>query len=315
MVVSAARSRLVRRLLLALAAVLVGLLGAELGLRAAGIGDPFSGEDLVVRWEPTTPFRRDPDPRIGFTLDPGYRGEKVYRSAAGGTLVHRAEVSVSSDGFRGRGLVGRDPTATDATVILGVGDSLTFGVGVADEETYLAELERQLQTRGAVRVLNAGVPAWNLSQEVRWIEERTAGIAPDVILLGFYVNDLEVANTYLTGEFDQLQSLQLDAPPWAALEGGVRARSHLVNLAARWRERRRLAQRHLETYSDLRKLLRDRFADERAPRLLTGYYGRLADHCAANDARCVVVLFPLLDTVHEDPLADVLDVARRAAWD
>ena len=45
------------------------------------------------------------------------------------------------------------------------------------------------------------------------------------------------------------------------------------------------------------------------------YFDRLADYCESSGTRGVVVLFPLMDTVHQDPLADVLDVARLAAMD
>ncbi len=299
---------------LALGAGAVGLLAAEAILRFAGLGSPLDGHDVVFHWEPTTPYRADPDDEIGFTLEPGYRGEMVYRRSVDGEVVHHAPVSISADGFRGRGLVG-DPAPADATVVLGVGDSLTFGEGVGDDETYLSELERQLDAQGDVRVLNAGVPSWNLAQEVRWIETHAHELEPDLLLVGFYVNDLEVPTPFLGGEFEQLRSLHMDAPSWAGWETGLRSHSRLANLLGRWVERKDLARIHLEGHADYLDLLRSRFAEERGPRLLRESFGRLARHCNAAGSRCVVLLFPLMDTVHDDPLADVLDVARRAALD
>ena len=290
----------------------VAVLVAELSLRTSGVADPAAAEDLACSWVPGVPVVRDVDREISFTLAPGFDGEKVYRRKADGGVVHRAPVSISADGFRNTGAA-PGVSGADARVILGVGDSVTFGEGVADGETYLAALERRLADRGPVRVLNGGVPSWNMAQEIRWIETRSAAHAPDVLILGFYVNDLEEPAPFQRGEFESLRELELSPPPDAIHEGGWRARSHLVNLVARWLDHRRAAELLLDGYADERALLRARFAEERSPRLLREGFARLASHCDATGTRCVVLLFPLMHTVHGDPLADVLGLAENAA--
>ncbi|MSQ03498.1 MAG: hypothetical protein EXR71_16675 [Myxococcales bacterium] len=58
--------------------------------------------------------------------------------------------------------------------IVAIGDSTTFGWGVADNETWPARLQAELTRRGQkVEVLNAGVPAQALEGMVAWL--RTVG--------------------------------------------------------------------------------------------------------------------------------------------
>jgi hypothetical protein len=80
------------------------------------------------------------------------------------------------------------PGGADAPVVGATGDSFTFGVGVADGETYLS----LLAPKAGVRFVNLGVPGSALPQQLDLIERRHAAIgAPRVYLFGFYTgNDL-----------------------------------------------------------------------------------------------------------------------------
>lgn len=67
----------------------------------------------------------------------------------------------------------------DGPRILCLGDSVTFGWGVADEETYPALLQDLLR----VEVVNAGVPAMKPSSIAKWAQQHAAALDPDLVLL------------------------------------------------------------------------------------------------------------------------------------
>lgn len=71
--------------------------------------------------------------------------------------------------------------------ILVLGDSFTFGMGVNNNETYPYYLEQLLNNS---EVLNAGVIAYGTAQEELHLEKLLAEINPDLVILGFYINDI-----------------------------------------------------------------------------------------------------------------------------
>ena len=76
----------------------------------------------------------------------------------------------------------------------GLGDSFTYGAGVAADETYLARLERALGSRegraGSIEVVRAGVPRYFTRAERLLFEHDGEGWDPDLVLLGFVPNDV-----------------------------------------------------------------------------------------------------------------------------
>ncbi len=78
------------------------------------------------------------------------------------------------------------------TRILCIGDSVTFGIGVNAGQAFPAQLEAFLSEAHPERrwqVLNAGQPGWGTSQELLWLEKEGFALKPDLILLGFTLND------------------------------------------------------------------------------------------------------------------------------
>ncbi len=77
--------------------------------------------------------------------------------------------------------------------MVGLGDSHMFGWGVAQDETYLAVLERLLNeaSRSEPRweVLNFAAPGYNTGMEVATLEHRALAFDPDVIVVHFTGND------------------------------------------------------------------------------------------------------------------------------
>lgn len=98
-----------------------------------------------------------------------------------------ARVRTDEHGFR------RGSARATGRLVLSLGDSTTFGWGVADEETYSAQLEERLAARNASseswRVVNAGVPGYS-SYQVRLVAERLIPeLRPDVVVVCVGNND------------------------------------------------------------------------------------------------------------------------------
>jgi lysophospholipase L1-like esterase len=77
--------------------------------------------------------------------------------------------------------------------ILVLGDSVTFGHGALSETTYPFLLEQELKRwRPDVnwQVWNLGVPGYATSQELSYLREVGPHYRPDLVVVGFYANDL-----------------------------------------------------------------------------------------------------------------------------
>ena len=82
------------------------------------------------------------------------------------------------------------PAAAYAGTIVAVGDSLTAGLGVLEEQAYPAQLERRLQADGhRYRVVNAGVSGETSSGTLSRIEWVLASLTPDIVILETGAND------------------------------------------------------------------------------------------------------------------------------
>jgi lysophospholipase L1-like esterase len=101
------------------------------------------------------------------------------------TKVGRKPVRVNSHGTRGPEFSATKPPGTIR--ILSLGDSRTFGWGLAEEETYSSRLERLLQAhvgdRARIEVINAGVNAWSYPQMLVYFRERGLAFSPDLVVL------------------------------------------------------------------------------------------------------------------------------------
>ena len=78
--------------------------------------------------------------------------------------------------------------------ILGLGDSLMFGQGVSDEETYANKIEQQLPQilHRSVEFMNLAVPGYNTAIEAGVLQHRGMRYHPDVIVLHWCGNDFAV---------------------------------------------------------------------------------------------------------------------------
>src|SRR5690606_23089577 len=86
-------------------------------------------------------------------------------------------------GLRGPGVADPKPSGTLRVVVLG--DSVTLGWGVEEEETFCVRVAGALASRrgGAVEVVNAGVVGYDTVQEERWFAAHGLSLEPDLVLL------------------------------------------------------------------------------------------------------------------------------------
>lgn len=99
--------------------------------------------------------------------------------------------TITEDGYRANGRDGQDLTAAGPKVFI-YGGSTAMGIGVADEETIAAQVEKALRAAGRadVQVFNFGVVSYFSTQERIALERHlTAGVKPDVAVFVDGLND------------------------------------------------------------------------------------------------------------------------------
>jgi lysophospholipase L1-like esterase len=169
-------SQVARKLVSPVALVLASLAASavllELCLRALGL-EPMEGLS-----EGRGAMLRESDhPLRMFELVPNSRG-----------VAWRTRVEINSYGMRDRE---RPRERTGAPRVLVLGDSVTFGSGVAPRDRFTDQLEPLLAERlgESVEVLNFGVGGYDTLQEIATLEHLGLDFAPDLVVLAYCLND------------------------------------------------------------------------------------------------------------------------------
>lgn len=79
--------------------------------------------------------------------------------------------------------------------IAGIGDSVMFGWGVEQSDTYLKVLQRNLNAKDHTKsyeTLNFGIPGYNTAMEVDTYEHVVRKFNPDLLIMHFVDNDLSI---------------------------------------------------------------------------------------------------------------------------
>jgi lysophospholipase L1-like esterase len=166
---------------LAVLALVVTLGVAELAIRLLGasMGTHYINRQTVAR---------SSDPSLLFGLRP--------HAVAAAEVEYR----INGHAMRDRKLPLAKPSGSLRVAV--VGDSVAFGYWVAVEDAFPAQLEAMLRGargRPGVDVLNFGVPGYNLSQELVWLETQALRFEPDLVVLAFCLNDLQSVFSYEYG--------------------------------------------------------------------------------------------------------------------
>jgi lysophospholipase L1-like esterase len=128
-------------------------------------------------------WQRDPD---ALASQPGLFRPGTHRVAYPPELAYG--VTIDALGLRGTDAPALEP-APGRTRVLCLGDSVTFGFHVEDDQTYPARLQARLGP--AVEVLNAGCGHLTIADERRWFAEKLAALRPKVVVLQFCGNDVD----------------------------------------------------------------------------------------------------------------------------
>ena len=157
-----------------LAALGIGLafafVAAEITLRVSGVA--------VLHLNPLSGFH-DSDPRLGWAGAPSYAGR--FRQPDFDVLVQHDDEGFRrpAEPFRG---------AADAPQVVFLGDSFTWGWGVASGETFVDRVQAALGD--ATHVRNRGVNGYGTTQQLVLLRERVLQLRPRAITLMFCENDV-----------------------------------------------------------------------------------------------------------------------------
>jgi lysophospholipase L1-like esterase len=182
-------------LVLAAVSICATLLALELGLRAAAfLGAERAHRDLE-------------NVRRGASIAGGEaRLGQIIRLSANPRLVYelipeldvsflQAPLRTNAQGWRGPS---RSPSKPERTLrLVGLGDSVMFGWGVAYEDCYLAQLEQRLNRDApgvSWQALDTAVPGYNTVMEIETLKTKGLQYQPDLVLLNFVGNDLGLPN-------------------------------------------------------------------------------------------------------------------------
>ena len=163
-----------RGVVLGAVACVVGLFMAEVAARVV---------QAPMLYYKSPQVRYQPHAVRSFTLRPCQ--SRVYSVSA--------TVDIDCQGFRANG---PGENRGGSPVILALGDSFTFGLGVENHETWPARLETRLREGGcpAARVFNAGTISYGVFQEYDLLLDHVARTKPTVVIHGLYWNDYQSAH-------------------------------------------------------------------------------------------------------------------------
>lgn len=145
--------------------VIVTLLVLETGVRVLGLSDARPTPPLI--------YQTSTNSKISYELKPSI-ALKAFREI----------VTTNELGFRSPSIVDGKP------LVAVLGDSMTFGYGLKDDETLPRKIEEKME--GSLQLLNAAVPGYTIGQEVATYEEKLAKLNPAALIVVFYWNDLEL---------------------------------------------------------------------------------------------------------------------------
>jgi hypothetical protein len=239
---------------------------------------PLVGTELVLRW-------------MARTTD----GTKLPCLSYGNTLWKQAELydgEVNSRGLREREIPQFKPPGEWRCLF--DGDSVTFGLGVADAQTLPRQFEdlanQQLAGGGLhYQTINAGWAGWNTDQEFEQLLRLGGFYEPDAVVLVWFPNDIEMQGVRyrmpLLPYIDQLYD------NWLAY-------TYLQILVSN-------AAVGLGLKQDYISFLHDHFKNDQDYGVMKSYLYNMKVWCHHYHRQFVVVLYPFMEELQHYRMADV----------
>lgn len=200
------------------------------------------------------------------------------------------DVRTNAMGFRGPEIAAK---AQDGVArIAFVGDSITLGWGVAEQETFSHKVVADLSRRGRkVDGFNLGVGNFNTTQELALFLKAGASMRPDIIVLSYFINDAEPMPQYPRESW-----LMLNSAAWVVL-------SYRVDSLLR----------QFGGLPDWKKYYRDLYAADAAGwKKSEQAIGQFAQVARDLGAELIVFNIPELRELKPYPFPDVTDKVRAA---
>lgn len=208
------RKKLLFVVVLGLSSTLVTALLLEVGFRTF-----WTPPALMAEFQQKGLYRELPDGSAG--LQPGYRG----------TLQLTPDEPVTTVAVNSLGMRGAEPGAKRAGErrLLCLGDSMVFGYGVDQEQTFASRLEAALRAGGRdVTVGNGGISGFNTLESARRLAHLRPGFQPDAALFCIYLGN------------DAIENRNSDTVVVGGLRfAGTNARLMQRSMRARWMARSR----------------------------------------------------------------------------
>jgi hypothetical protein len=159
------------------------LLALELAIRRELVPEPRYFESSGWWREHWLRGRPGPVPKKFVALDPdlGWIPAPDLRNLK----LNSVRLNTNADSLRGAREISREPG--EATRIVAIGDSFTFGQCVNDDQSFPAQLERLLP---GSEVLNLGVMGYGHDQALQRLRVHGLAYQPDVVVLGFHRMDM-----------------------------------------------------------------------------------------------------------------------------
>lgn len=173
------------------------------------------------------------DPEIGWVNKEGAVG--IYRP---NTAVPPSQVEINRLGYRGSA-VQPDKSAGEKRIVF-LGDSNTFGYGVAEEQRF-SDLLMNVLPQG-YSTINLGVFGYATDQEALLLERKGLPLSPDIVVLGFSAGDLSenmssvnagAAKPFCVLEGEHLTLKNVPVPPSSPLLKSKARSSKLKNFLYR----------------------------------------------------------------------------------
>ncbi|MBR2813618.1 MAG: SGNH/GDSL hydrolase family protein [Reyranella sp.] len=162
---------------------------------------------------------RDYNPEIGHR----------HRANAHAQLMN-VDVRTDENGFRTPSIPLQAPPGVARIAF--VGDSVTMGWGVAEQETFARQVLDTLKKQGRkVDGFNLGVGNWNTRQELGAYKAYGAKFKPDIIALVYFINDGEPMPTYTETSW-----LSLHSAAWVVLNYRIDSLLRSFSEAPDWKK-------------------------------------------------------------------------------
>lgn len=243
---------------------------------------------------------------IGIRLAPNYRVVVENHEISGRTI----EIETNSIGYRNEEIY-----AKQGMRILFLGDSITFGGYLPEEETFVRRVQDAARADGlAWETINAGISGIGLKNEISILAETGIGLRPDVVVLCFYLNDHQDSPGVFAGDLPTWLSWSRLGTTWWRKKHWVSHSPAYFRLNARKKElEQHLESQHVNsdraTNEFLSRVIRN-FEDWGAawsPAIwddMRPYFEKFREFADKREFLPLAIIFPVRDQVWSDVLHD-----------